>query len=556
MRVLAGCIAFTCCLLFLGVGCRVPASAPLQGRPDKARQVAHRLAAAAAEEYEQRQALAPEGIEGRVVGLLQKLVAAQGGGPISVDQASQAMAREIGLGLRPAGHPPSALVTFAMRSHGLVEPHPHLVVAEAPPGSEEEMLQVLSQKLPRLLRGHRFNRAGVAVNTSRLTPGRRRLLIALLESRVRLDPIPRQIRAGQGARLVVYPTGGWKDFKLVKTDPGGRVHSAPLSTGAGAGAAITCAARGVYQVEITARGRYGVEVLANFPLYCGRAPPKEVTYGTAAAKLGPVAEMEQELHRLTNERRRRAGLSPLSYSRDLARVARRHSADMREHGFVGHVSPRWGRPLDRVGRAGLDFALVRENVARGYTVEEIIHGLMNSPAHRANILGKDVTAEGVGIVLDHSGLVPVLLLTQDFIKRLKPHNPVTALQEALQIIRAQRAATAKPPLKVDGDLTRLARDYIATLTGPGADAEGRAEAALDRALGQGIGRFSSVTTVQLKLPTLDMLAQEEVILGSGYSHLGISVGRQAKARAVVVLLLLGRTSVGEMPRAPTIWPAP
>ncbi len=96
---------------------------------------------------------------------------------------------------------------------------------------------------------------------------------------------------------------------------------------------------------------------------------------------------------------RRAGLPPLRVDPRLARVARGHSEDMAASGFVGHVSSTTGTPADRVSRSGLAPALILENVARAYSPEEAQAGLMNSPGHRRNVLHRDVTDVGVGVVL-------------------------------------------------------------------------------------------------------------------------------------------------------------
>ena len=47
---------------------------------------------------------------------------------------------------------------------------------------------------------------------------------------------------------------------------------------------------------------------------------------------------------LINRDRQRARLPPVTLDEQLAAVARAHTRDMIEHDFVGHVSPRTGRP--------------------------------------------------------------------------------------------------------------------------------------------------------------------------------------------------------------------
>src|SRR5206468_1048702 len=54
---------------------------------------------------------------------------------------------------------------------------------------------------------------------------------------------------------------------------------------------------------------------------------------------------------------------------------------------------------------------VGENVGEGPDVSDIHVAFMNSPEHRANILDHDFTQVGVGVSVDHNGIVWV---TEDF----------------------------------------------------------------------------------------------------------------------------------------------
>src|SRR5690606_14238861 len=61
--------------------------------------------------------------------------------------------------------------------------------------------------------------------------------------------------------------------------------------------------------------------------------------------------------------------------------------------------PTTGSAADRVRAGGVRSSIVLENVARAYGISEAQQGLMNSPGHRANLLSREVTHVGVGIVL-------------------------------------------------------------------------------------------------------------------------------------------------------------
>jgi hypothetical protein len=111
---------------------------------------------------------------------------------------------------------------------------------------------------------------------------------------------------------------------------------------------------------------------------------------TQAGPLGEVVER-------TNAERARHGLAPLTTDARLAAAAQAHSADMVRRGFFAHENPDGKQVWDRAVAAGYAYRKVAENIAAGQrTAEEVVHGWMESPGHRANILDRDLTQIGVG----------------------------------------------------------------------------------------------------------------------------------------------------------------
>lgn len=335
------------------------------------------------------------------------------------DEAACQTARDICRGLPTRGTPPTRLIDFAQRAHGLIEPPPHLIVAEIPTGSEDTFGQDLEARLKPVMARTTYRRLGVGLCSSTQSgDGGRRVVIALLESPARIEPLRRQLAVGEVARLAARVVAGYRQVRLVVASPGRRVDTVDLDQRKGAyTTTVACEREGAYRFEITAQGRHGDEVLANFPVYCGVEPPEGITFGPVAEQSGNVGAIEAEVMQLTNAYRRDNALPLLMADSELAEVARRHSRDMLDAGFVGHVSARSGTPADRVKGANIDYLVLRENVARGYAAAEIVHELINSPAHRANLLGDDVTGLGVGAAVDHRGPNPALLVTQLFIRR-------------------------------------------------------------------------------------------------------------------------------------------
>ncbi|MDN0199018.1 CAP domain-containing protein [Streptomyces sp. S.PNR 29] len=131
------------------------------------------------------------------------------------------------------------------------------------------------------------------------------------------------------------------------------------------------------------------------------AGPSGDTYWTAlwARPLTPggLARTEADVIGLTNRERARAGLPPLAPDPLLATAARAHSADMVARDFYSHTSPDGSRPWDRAAAAGATRRAIGENIACGQrSPAEVVEGWMNSPGHRANILGPEFTHIGVG----------------------------------------------------------------------------------------------------------------------------------------------------------------
>ncbi|MFI7498006.1 CAP domain-containing protein [Streptomyces sp. NPDC049687] len=125
------------------------------------------------------------------------------------------------------------------------------------------------------------------------------------------------------------------------------------------------------------------------------------TYWTAlwASPLTPhgLARTTAEVVDLTNRERARAGLRPLAVDPPLTTAAQAHCADMAARAFYSHTSPEGSEPWDRAAAAGSGRRTIGENIACGQrSAAEVVEGWMNSPGHRANILGPAFTHIGVG----------------------------------------------------------------------------------------------------------------------------------------------------------------
>jgi uncharacterized protein YkwD len=140
--------------------------------------------------------------------------------------------------------------------------------------------------------------------------------------------------------------------------------------------------------------------------------------------------VEREIVRLTNLERQKHGLRPLTQDTRVDQVAYMHSLRMVEVGQLSHELDGLG-PDERVTRARIGWREVAENLhsaaaSRGGKPvfddarypEQAVRSWMQSPGHRANILLKDVTHIGVGVVRFEKGGRGHYYATQVFLRPL------------------------------------------------------------------------------------------------------------------------------------------
>jgi uncharacterized protein YkwD len=120
------------------------------------------------------------------------------------------------------------------------------------------------------------------------------------------------------------------------------------------------------------------------------------------------SEFKQRVIDLTNEERKKAGLSPLSHNAFLESAAQAHADDMQQRDYFEHLTPEGATEGDRIKASGyLDqFNLcdcsksysVGENLSKGQiTAEEAVQTWMDSPLHRDNLLSPNYSEIGIGI---------------------------------------------------------------------------------------------------------------------------------------------------------------
>ncbi len=136
---------------------------------------------------------------------------------------------------------------------------------------------------------------------------------------------------------------------------------------------------------------------------------------TAASKNITV----QELFKLTNEARKKYGLSELTYSDKLAQAATLKARHMIENNYWAHYAPDGTSPWEFILKVGYEYEYAGENLARNFLFsKDIVNAWMKSPSHRENILKKEYTE--VGFAVEDGVLLgkPTTLVVQFFAKPL------------------------------------------------------------------------------------------------------------------------------------------
>src|SRR3954470_1576316 len=114
---------------------------------------------------------------------------------------------------------------------------------------------------------------------------------------------------------------------------------------------------------------------------------------------------EAQFLQLMNGERAANGLAPLTYRLDVVPVARAWTDRMAAEQHLYH-NPSLSTQMPA------DWLSIGENVGYGGSVSQLHTAFMNSPGHRANVLG-DFHSVGIGVTTDSHG---TMWVTLDFIK--------------------------------------------------------------------------------------------------------------------------------------------
>lgn len=134
---------------------------------------------------------------------------------------------------------------------------------------------------------------------------------------------------------------------------------------------------------------------------------------TAVAAASPSDEAQ--FVSMINQSRGAAGLAPLTVHNDLVAGARAHTAAMVPTGTIFHSTSA------QLSSVTTGWSVLGENVGKGPNTSVLHQAFMNSPSHKANILG-DFDRVGVGVAYDGENRMFVTVM---FMKSANAPAPTT-----------------------------------------------------------------------------------------------------------------------------------
>ena len=145
---------------------------------------------------------------------------------------------------------------------------------------------------------------------------------------------------------------------------------------------------------------------------------REIRIAHSGASLEEIKHLEQECFAEVNKCRKSHGIAALELDDELLAVAREYSRRMADERFFSHTDGEGKTVRERLARAGIRWRSVGENIAssKGYVnpVAVAMHGWLESPGHRRNILDSGFRLAAVGAWISRDGAV---YFTQVFISK-------------------------------------------------------------------------------------------------------------------------------------------
>ena len=101
----------------------------------------------------------------------------------------------------------------------------------------------------------------------------------------------------------------------------------------------------------------------------------------------------------SNKERGKQSLPPLQYNNELAEAAQKKASDMFAKDYWAHFAPDGTTPWSFILSSGYQYEYAGENLAKNFLFSQgVVDAWMNSLTHKENILRKEYTEVGYGVV--------------------------------------------------------------------------------------------------------------------------------------------------------------
>lgn len=334
----------------------------------------------------------------------------------------------------------------------------------------------------------------------------------------------------------------WRDLQALVLKPDGRIVSQmPKIQGDAIEVRVEVGTvPGTVEMQLIGKGPEGPGKLVQMAVEVGQPLPRSYTTRLAPSEkqLQTADDAAAYALQLLNADRARAGVAALRWDAELARIARDHSADMRDHGFFAHLSPTTGLPTDRLTAARYRATASSENLAHNATIFEAEAGLLHSLGHRRNLLDPQMRAVGIGIAgKDDDNGRRSWWVTQLFARPVDDLDVRAEIQRVRDAIAQKRSVTQlgelEPDAQLDAAAEAAAREVLQGQTEDGS------AAALAQVRSRGLLR-GRIRAWAAQASELEGLRLPESVTSPSARRLGIAVVPDPKSLSglcAVVLLV-------------------
>lgn len=111
-----------------------------------------------------------------------------------------------------------------------------------------------------------------------------------------------------------------------------------------------------------------------------------------------LSQDEQIFLNLINNKRIENNLPELQINENLLNIARLKAQDIVENKYFSHTSPIHGTIFEMLHANNISYSKASENIARNLNADGAIQSLMNSEAHKKNILSENFNYTGIAVV--------------------------------------------------------------------------------------------------------------------------------------------------------------